>query len=176
MQQQHCSSLILPEVPVVEEEKRASETDQCCCSWCSVTMDDEDVYLFPDIDPEPYLYEPEFTPEEVEQRRKEREEREKQRGQAGQSVQSRCDSNWWCLCGGCQPMPTEMKSFCCLEWDMVLPSMARDDQPDDSTCVCANPNLIAMLHPAVVDFFFRCEVNWARRPTPDGLDGQLSVE
>lgn len=143
--------------------------------------DFENVFLFPDVDPEPYLYEPEYTQEEIMQRRQERErqERERQERHTEQSAQSqtRCDSNWWCRCGGCQPMPTEMESFCCTEWDRVLPSMARDDQPEDATCVCDNQHFIAMLHPAVIEFFFRCDkVNWTKRPIPEGPDGQLSVE
>ena len=93
----------------------------------------------------------------------------------------RADSNWWCECKTCLPMATEMECLCCAEWDKVLPSMSGDHGNDtteeDRVCVTTTEDFTAMIHPAVLSFFFRRDkVNWKRKNTPSGPNGQLSAE
>ena len=60
-------------------------------------------------DPEPYLYEPEFSEEELRALEIERQEEEVAIVQQPKDVRIRANANWWRECGGvCQHMPTEM--------------------------------------------------------------------
>lgn len=138
-------------------------------------IDDDDWFV---ADPQPYLFEPEYTEEELAAMDREREEREAEPTGAGE--RARTNSNWWCTCDCCEQMPTETESLCCSEWDQVLPSMVGinlADDPEQNSCVAASDAFAAMIHPVVVDFFFRRDkVNWRKKPTPSGPDGQLTSE
>ncbi|CAL9690980.1 unnamed protein product [Knipowitschia caucasica] len=132
-------------------------------------------------DPEAYLFEPEYTEEELAQMDHEREQRQERLQTEAIEERTRANSNWWCKCDCCEKMPNEIESLCCSEWDQVLPSatgaivhLAENGQ---RTCVTATDAFQAMIHEAVVDFFFRLDkVNWKKRPTPSGPDGQLSPD
>ncbi|KAG5283392.1 hypothetical protein AALO_G00041570 [Alosa alosa] len=70
-----------------------------------------------------------------------------------------------------------VESLCCREWDLVLPSVAGVIDLEDPGCATESDAFAAMIHPAVVDFFFRRDkVNWKKLPTPSGPDGQLSPD
>ena len=102
--------------------------------------------------------------------------------QQPEDVRMRANTNWWCECGGiCQSMPTEIECLCCGEWEKLLPSMTRlnaSDQDESArSCVTATEDFTALIHPAVLDFFSRCDkVNWKKHPMPNGPNGQLSTE
>lgn len=86
----------------------------------------------------------------------------------------RANSTWWCRRGHCTQMTSEEESLCCAEWDQVLPSVQLEVPVN---CVAATDALDAIIHPSVVDFSFRRDkINWKRRHTPSGPDGQLSSE
>lgn len=133
-------------------------------------------------EPEPYLFEPEFTEDELRALEIERQEEEVAIAQQPEDVRMRANMNWWCECGGiCQSMPTEIECLCCREWDMFLPLMTRLNTSDQDerarSCVTSTEDFTALIHSAVLDFFFRCDkVNWKKRPTPNGPNGQLSTE
>lgn len=141
-------------------------------------LDEDDDFLF-DPNPRPYLFEPEYTEEEL--RAMEEQEQATSTSQDA-DVRERAHTNWWCKCGVCEPMPTETESLCCLEWDKVLPSMAREtvsepNEEEPARCVTSTEDFSVMIHPTLIDFFFRCDkVNWKKRPTPEGPNGQLSTK
>ncbi|KAK7162541.1 hypothetical protein R3I93_006766 [Phoxinus phoxinus] len=140
-------------------------------------VDDYDLFV---IDPEPYLFEPEYTEEELALMDREREERYEPE-QTGAGERTWANSNWWYKCDCCEQMPTEIESLRCSEWDQVLPSKVGvnvdPEDPGQIACVAASDAFAAMIHPAVVKFFFhRDKVNWRKRPTPSGPDGQLSSD
>lgn len=138
------------------------------------TTDEDD---FDYQNPRPYLFEPEFTEEELRALDRGREDVATSQGESDE--RTRANTNWWCDCGVCQPMPTEMECLCCAEWDKILPSMVSNapEEERDRTCVTATDDFSAMIHPAVLSFFFRRDkVNWKRNNTPSGPNGQLSTE
>jgi len=131
----------------------------------------DDFYFVSNQDPEPYRFEPEYTDEELQSF-----EADSQDAEQTEEVEGRIRTNtdWWCKCGTCQPMPTESECICCNEWERVLPSMASRDDNED-ICVTITEEFSALIHPAVVDFFSRCDkINWKKRPMPSEPNGQLS--
>ena len=119
---------------------------------------DEEGDFLDSQEPEPYLYEPEFSEEELRALEIERQEEEVAIAQQPEDVRMRANTNWWCECGGiCQSMPTEIECLCCGEWDKLLPSMTRlnaSDQDEHArSCVTATEDFTALIHPAVLDFF-----------------------
>lgn len=136
--------------------------------------DEDDVFV--NREPRPYMFEPVFSEEEL---RALDLERDAPTSQGDSDERRRANTNWWCECGMCQPMPTEMECFCCTEWDKVLPSLESNapEEEGDRTCVTATEDFSAMIHPAVLNFFFRRDkVNWKRKNTPSGPYGQLSTK
>lgn len=145
--------------------------------------EDEDDFFGTDEDPQPYLFKPEYTEEELHVLEAEHARREAETvEQPGAEGRVRIGMDWWCRCGACQPMPTENECFCCTEWELVRPSMGRLDisGEEDSTqrdCVTTNDAFPALVNPAVVETFFHLpKINWKKRPRPSGPNGQLSVE
>ena len=137
------------------------------------STDEDDDFDFQN--PRPYLFEPVFTEEEL--RALEQRTLEHPVVQSDADVRSRANANWWCHCGVCQPMPTEIESLCCADWGEILPSMQRCTEEDTRVCVTTNEDFTAMIHPAVLNFFFRRDkVNWKKKNTPSGRNGQLSTE
>ena len=61
-----------------------------------------------EYDGRPYRFEPEYTDEELLERRLRR-QREEQliREQQQPAARRRIDGNWWCSCGQCSTMPTD---------------------------------------------------------------------
>ena len=84
----------------------------------------EEFYCVSNQDPEPYSFEPEYTDEELQTLEAVRQDAE----QIDVEGRIRTNTDWWCKCGTCQPMPTETECLCCNEWDRVLPSMSRLDE------------------------------------------------
>ncbi|XP_077081441.1 P2X purinoceptor 7-like [Siphateles boraxobius] len=136
-----------------------------------------------------YLYEPEYTDAELEQMDKEREEREREDREVVQSdagpttavARGRMNDKWWCTCSNCEVMPTEVESYCCHEWELIMPQMQNlsidEDANAPSVCITSNDVFPAMLNAGVLEtFFYIPKINWKKRPKPAGLDGQMSAE
>ena len=73
---------------------------------------------------EPYLYEPEYTDEELREMDAERERASVETAPTGAAVENRdrTSGDWWCQCRECIKMQTD-KCFCCREWDLVIPQI-----------------------------------------------------
>lgn len=109
-------------------------------------------------------FEPEYTEAELALLDHKREERQ---DQPADSKRARANSKWWCKCDCCMEMLTENESMCCAEWDQVLPSVTglslHTGDPGQPSCVAAGDAFAAMIHPAVVEFFFRLDkVSWKK--------------
>ncbi|KAG1928990.1 P2X purinoceptor [Pimephales promelas] len=123
-----------------------------------------------EFDGRPYLFEPEYTDEELASQESERRRQtaEQPADEANAST-TRISCNWWCLCGCCDPMPTEEESLCCKEWDLL--------QPGNEKCVTCTEEFPALIQKTVLDtFFFVPKINWKKRPQPEGPNGQLSID
>ncbi|KAL0150481.1 hypothetical protein M9458_050717 [Cirrhinus mrigala] len=133
--------------------------------------DEDETFEF---DGRPYLFEPEYTEEELRERR-ERREIERQRAEEAAAsratTQPRITGRWWCSCRCCEIMPTDMECFCCKEWDLL------HRRSQDARCVTLAEGFSSLLDLWVLEAFFHVpKLNWARRPTPEGPDGHLSTE
>ncbi len=88
----------------------------------------------------------------------------------------------WCKCRHCQAMPTEVESFCCVDWDMAMPLLESLDNSAGETmsaahCLTEDPDFPSLLNHAVLEMVFHLpKVKWKRRPRPEGPSGTLSVE
>ncbi len=71
------------------------------------------------FDGRPYLYEPEYTDEQL-QDLEERERREREElVEAEESLPDRRAGNWWCSCWHCEVMATNQECLCCRDWDHI---------------------------------------------------------
>ncbi|KAK7909692.1 hypothetical protein WMY93_014378 [Mugilogobius chulae] len=149
--------------------------------------DDENIDF--SIQPRGYLYEPEYTDAEIRQMELERAERERMDSEVEQvagatagDMRQRLTDKWWCTCLKCEIMPTEVESYCCHEWDLIMPQMqdlSIDEEASVSTSVCIinHNDFPALLNEGVLQTFFHIpKINWKKRPRPAGPDGQLSSE
>ena len=132
---------------------------------------------------EPYLYEPEYTEEELEER--EAAAAGAAAASAATSVDSaapeperRANSNAHCKCGRCPPMPTEKESLCCREWDRAqfiledLPAAIEGTGP----CMTTHRSFFAHIDSGVLETYFTIpKINWRRQPDPEGPGGTLSL-
>ena len=106
---------------------------------------------------QPYMFEPEYTEEELE--RRDRQEREASTVVAAAVPEGppRANNTDWCECGRCLPMPTEKESICCKRWPRAL--FVFEDLPADSQttkmCVTEHPSFSAHLDSGVLTTFFR---------------------
>ena len=102
---------------------------------------DDEPYEF---DGRPYLFEPEYTDEELLALENERVDREAQRAeQAVVASRPRTSVTWWCSCGCCVQMDTEEKSLCCKEWDIIchhMPNMSQDSAQCVTIGHCTDSN------------------------------------
>lgn len=150
---------------------------------------DEDIPF--NIEPKGYLYEPECTDAELRQVEFERAERERADREAVQAevgattvaARDRVGDKWWCTCSKCQLMPTEVESYCCHEWELVMPQMQNLSIADEeasapaSVCITHHQDFPTILHAGVLQTFFHIpKINWKKRPRPAGPDGQLSSD
>lgn len=71
-----------------------------------------------EYDGRPYRFEPEYTDEELFERRMRRQREEQLAREQQTAARPRIDANWWCSCGQCSTMPTEEECLCCSEWDL----------------------------------------------------------
>ncbi|KAK7168520.1 hypothetical protein R3I93_004741 [Phoxinus phoxinus] len=127
----------------------------------------DDPFMF---DGRSYLFEPEYTDEELQELR-ERATRERELPVVNAATQPRISGNWWCTCGDCKAMDTEQECLCCTEWDLL----SRDTQ--ENHCFVQSEDFPALINKAVLETFFHVpKVNWRRRPIPEGPNGQLSTE
>ena len=127
-----------------------------------------------DFDGRGYRFEPEYTQEEL----REMEARATEAPEAPAEAVPRFTGNWWCACGKCRQMPTEHESRCCTEWDLVVTAgMANlNVSVDETVSPCISLNEVRhLLNKTVLEtFFWVPKINWKKRPTPEGPNGQLS--
>ena len=131
-----------------------------------------------------YLYEPEYTKEELLQMEAEWTERE--RGETSEEtegqaqVRERAQATWWCRCVNCNPIPTDLESYCCHEWDLVSTQLEDISESEDSSashtvCITNHPEFPALLNPGVLRTFFSFpKINWKKRARPEGPNDNLS--
>ncbi|CAK6969982.1 uncharacterized protein LOC120555826 [Scomber scombrus] len=114
-----------------------------------VTIEREDEWL--NFEGRPYLFEPEYTEEELA-------EMEENRRAAEEAVEitgvphtpNRCEGDWWCSCGQCQPMATEKECLCCRESDVFRHGL----ENSEARFLTAMDDFRALINPAVVQTFF----------------------
>lgn len=129
-----------------------------------------------EYDGRPYRFEPEYTDEEILERRLRREAEEQQTREHTASARSRINSTWWCECGHCASMTTEEECLCCLQWGL-RPGIERLGDSSSNLCLSTLEDVRAMINRAVIETFFRVpKRNWRTQPKPAGPNGQLSVE
>uniref|UniRef100_A0AAQ5XKR1 P2X purinoreceptor 7 intracellular domain-containing protein n=1 Tax=Amphiprion ocellaris TaxID=80972 RepID=A0AAQ5XKR1_AMPOC len=113
-----------------------------------------------------YLYEPEYTDEEMCQIALQRAERERvdrevevEAGATAGVARSRVTDNWWCTCFKCEIMPTEVECYCCHEWELIMPQMQdlsihEDVDVPAQVCIINHHVLPALLNAGVLQTFF----------------------
>uniref|UniRef100_A0A673I3R6 P2X purinoreceptor 7 intracellular domain-containing protein n=1 Tax=Sinocyclocheilus rhinocerous TaxID=307959 RepID=A0A673I3R6_9TELE len=115
----------------------------------------------------PYLFEPEYTEEEI--RQMEETAAATQTSQA--SGRRRSNETWWCTCGKCQPLPTEEESQCCHDWTISIPplesvSESAGETLSPSRCITEQNGFPPLLSNSVLEVFFSLpKINWRRRPS-----------
>ena len=95
-----------------------------------------------------YLFEPEYTEEELVQQEIERAERERramERTEQDGEERQRVDSTW-CSCENCKIMPTVEESYCCHEWNLVEMQLADLTEEAAADCVCITTHPEYSLH------------------------------
>ncbi len=120
-------------------------------------MDNDQTDEFLDFDGRPYLFEPEYTEEELQ------EQDERRRAMEGQTEdQCRRARTLWCVCGYCEPMDTKAECLCCQESDLF--HVVMDGIDLERRCVTAIEDFPYLLNRAVLDTFFHVpKINWRRR-------------
>ncbi len=80
-------------------------------------------------------------------------------------------------------MPTEVESYCCFEWELVMPQMQDLSIPDEeagasaSVCITHHQDFPTILNAGVLQTFFHIpKINWRKRPRAAGPDGEMSSE
>ena len=151
---------------------------------CEFFDEDEDfLNMLAESSVQPYMFEPEFTDEEIQQREREQEERDTADSGATAAPEPegppRAFNTDWCECGRCQPMPTEIESLCCKRWQRV--QFVFDELPADTetarVCVSDHPSFSAHLDSGVLATYFRIpKLNWRLQPKPDGGGGRMSLK
>ncbi|XP_071941818.1 uncharacterized protein [Antedon mediterranea] len=134
--------------------------------------------------PRPYLFEPQYSPTEIERRRKEK--NNSAVAPLPTALVSRLNDSFWCTCGFCTPMATEDECVCCNEVQQTLSLLERErptttpmEKDDDLLlrCITSHCDLEAHLNTSVLTTFFRSHRhNWKQFPKPRGLHGQLNNE
>ncbi|XP_052387742.1 P2X purinoceptor 7 [Carassius gibelio] len=125
----------------------------------------------------PYLFEPEYTEEEIRQM----DENAAATHTSQASGRRRSNETWWCTCGKCQPLPTEEESQCCHDWTISIPPLESIESAGEtlftSRCITQQNGFPPLLSNSVLEVFFSLpKINWRRRPRPQGPGGTLTVD
>lgn len=140
---------------------------------------DEDLV---DTDVPGYLYEPEYSDEQLRAMEDETAEAaaatDALPAAEEEPAGARAGAIWWCLCSNCAPMDTEQESVCCREFQrcqFLLDEMMESDSDDPDVCVVDHPSFSPHMDSGVLQTYFRIpKVNWKRQPKPTGPNGRLS--
>ncbi len=132
------------------------------------------------VDTRGYFCEPEYTEEELLQKKMGWADRE--RGETSGKVESEARETaqvtWWCRCVSCKPMTTDLENCCCHEWDLVTTQLEDFSETEDvstsHTVGITNCTEFPALYAAVLWSFFNfLKINWKKR-RPEGPDDDLS--
>ena len=127
-----------------------------------------------------YLFEPEYTDEQLQRR-----DEEEAAAAAGVDEEERVGNDSWCLCTNCVPMETEPESLCCHEFhraqfllDELLDERdVRGEPAGQPICVTLHNSFGPHLDRHVLETYFRIpKINWKNQPRPAGPGGRLSLE
>ncbi|KAK0156600.1 hypothetical protein N1851_000032 [Merluccius polli] len=146
------------------------------------------------VSSEPYLYEPEYTDEELIEMDAQRAERERAAAAApaGAAAENRerTSGDWWCQCQKCVQMLTFDECFCCREWDLVIPQIQELELDtsfqdldvsgsaprDRAICITQHQDFPSLLNQGVLETFFSVDkIHLKKKTRPDGPNGQLSM-
>uniref|UniRef100_A0A672HK02 Uncharacterized protein n=1 Tax=Salarias fasciatus TaxID=181472 RepID=A0A672HK02_SALFA len=107
-----------------------------------------------EYDGRPYRFEPEYTEEEILERRLQRQAEEQRARESSASARPQTDSTWWCECGHCASMPIEEECLCCVQWDL-RPGVERLGHSSSGVCLSTLEDIRAMINRAVIETFSR---------------------
>ena len=132
----------------------------------------------------PYMFEPEYTNEElleIEQQALLLEQQQQQQANDDGETRRRhlLDPVDWCKCQGkkCCKMTTDDECLCCSEFYLWHPDVAEEDPEADVPCVTSHEDFMPMINRGVLEtFFLTKKINWEQRPDPEGENGHLSNE
>ena len=135
-----------------------------------------------------YLFEPDYSAEELQQRDVEAAERQAAAAEE-QQREPRAGHTSWCLCTNCIPMATEVESLCCHEFhraQFLLDELqeeieARQEEAEEPAeqpeplCVTLHASFGPHVDRHILETYFRVpKKNWRRQPNPAGPNGRLS--
>ena len=113
---------------------------------------------------QPFLYEAEWTDAELRRREEERDAEEAAAARPAPERPSRANSNAHCQCLQCPPMPTDVESVCCTEWEHRDIQFIFDEFADDTKlCITEHISFSCHLDRGVLTtyFSFKCLVTAA---------------
>ena len=128
----------------------------------------------------PYMFEPEYTDEELrEMEQQQQAEINNNSSDVGQTRQRHLEpSHLWCKCTKCAIMGTDDECLCCAEFFLWHPDVAEGESEDAPTpCVTSSDDFPSIINRGVLETFFLSKrINWEERPEPEGENGHLSNE
>ena len=141
--------------------------------------------------PEMYMFEPEYTAEELVLRNEARLNIASSQIR-DENIPQRTASLFWCTCRHCELKATPNECMCCQEWpewtwkpyfgedeDVEVTGTSSEGGPAAAAdvCVTQREDLVHILAEITLTTFFHTDkVNWKKKPKPAGENGQLSVE
>ena len=105
----------------------------------------------------PYLFELEYTDEELLHREERMREWGGQQAEEGELAAAKTQSsgNWWCSCGCCNRLPTQGECLYCQEWDLLMSEIGGRDVSDTiHRCVTTSEDFPPLINRAVLETFF----------------------
>ena len=133
-----------------------------------------------DYGSEPYMFEPEYTDQELfimEQQALQQQQQQQDDAHGETRQRQLADPREWCNCQNkrCSKMPYDEECLCCSEFYLWRPENAEGET--DLPCLTTHEDFIPLINRGVLEtFFLSPRINWEERPTPEGPDGHLSNE
>ena len=123
-----------------------------------------------DYGPAPYMYEPEYTDEELIQMESEAIVQEQVDADLSDARRRHLEApHEWCKCNNCAKMPKDEECLCCAEFYLWSPDLAEDISASDDAlalpCITASEDFAPMINRAVLETFFSNQKNKLGRKT-----------